>query len=607
MQTDFLSLIQLQTPKFSGNEASPLLGKSSGGDGGFEAMLKNFLGASQESNAIVASSTPAPPLPFQQASQTQTVTGKVNSYAINRLQELLEKINDVLRQQKMPLTFEEANFLLQNALTDEEHAYMKQILQDTARWVSRMSKAELQAGHLPEQSAIASSLQELSALFAGISVSPTNTITSQTVPQPDDQIGFQNTLLSDPENSLEVAPAVPQISDNTSSNTLQLLAQLYDQLKQIAALSVVTQQQHSPGAPATTVLPNTATQTSSPPSQQAILQNLFLQTGRSPQIPAPQADTGQQFSLFESGDTDGKLLQQLFEQSGKNGHEMMQRFGTGGADAPSTYTSSAADNTNPVPLALLAQQNGFLSRHLLQSQSLPDNTTDQSLAQWQVLQKLVVRTLPDASMGDAGFSETGKHLLNKHPQNSSLFDSTLLFKELIGSEPVQHTSINTEPAVQGVKASFAPHINPAYIVDQLLDRINAAARHTGQKISIQLFPPELGKIHIDLALRDNQLRAVVIAESSQVKQMLEAGIDQLRSGLESQNIHLDRLSVMVAGENGQSFERFAAHLRDNGGGAGQHGNTARHTIGSTGTIIDSSPTTMTHVNVIRHDMVDIFV
>ncbi|MCX8043206.1 MAG: flagellar hook-length control protein FliK [Desulfobacterota bacterium] len=608
MQTDFLSLIQLQPQKPSGIESSPLLGKSSGGDHGFEAMLKGLLGAPQESSVTVTS--PPVSLPFQQVSQPQTANKELNPLDIKQVQSLLQKIIDALRQQKPPLTSEEANLLLQNVLTDEEHAYIKQFLQDAACRVPHLSQGYLKNNLSPEESAIAASLKEISALLSAITGAQSYTEENSTLPAIGDQNVLTDAMLNnDPEKSSQGVLLHFQPPDNESCNTVRLLAQLYNTLKQMSAAPVHAVQQNTPLQQlVTNMVPVPSHRQASPQQQMNVnVHNLLLQSGKSQPFLGMQTGRDLQPFLFEAADSESNLMQQLFVKSSKATSDIMQRYGNSGQDAPPAYTSPAANNSNSIPLALLVQQNGFLSRHHLQNQNLPENTADQNLIQWQILQKLVARTNPDAFMSDAGFSDTGGQSLHKHAQTSPLFDSTVLFKELIGSETLQHAGINTEPTGQGIKPSFAPHINTAYIIEQLLDRINAAARHAGQKISLQLFPPELGKIHIDLALRDNQLRAVVIAESQQVKQMLVAGIEQLKSGLEQQNIQLDRLSVMVAGEHSQSFERFATHLRDQSGRDKKQNSLTEGAIQLDPQMADATATEPTRKNIISADMVDVFV
>lgn len=104
-------------------------------------------------------------------------------------------------------------------------------------------------------------------------------------------------------------------------------------------------------------------------------------------------------------------------------------------------------------------------------------------------------------------------------------------------------------------------VHPAQVIDQITERINVGMQRGESKITLQIHPPHLGKLEIDLSMRDNQLRAIIIAESHQARQLIEGNLDQLKTCLESQNIDVDKVTVFVGQENRQ----FASHLRD------QHG------------------------------------
>ena len=139
---------------------------------------------------------------------------------------------------------------------------------------------------------------------------------------------------------------------------------------------------------------------------------------------------------------------------------------------------------------------------------------------------------------DNGKSKNGKH---------SLFTKNILKAE-------ETTSALSQTTRSEILHSSTPkqHINSSYIIDQIIEKINIGVSRGQSRINIQLHPPSLGKLQIDLSMNQNQLRAVIIAESSQVKQILESNLDQLRACLESQNIEVDKFSVSVGHENKQS-------------------------------------------------------
>jgi hypothetical protein len=88
--------------------------------------------------------------------------------------------------------------------------------------------------------------------------------------------------------------------------------------------------------------------------------------------------------------------------------------------------------------------------------------------------------------------------------------------------------------------------------------------------------------------------------------MLDASIDQLRTGLESQNIQVDKLSVVVAGGGGGEFERSASYLRDHSG-KGKKNAGGRDTLEQVDeTMPDPAAPFWSRQGIINADAVDIF-
>ena len=101
-------------------------------------------------------------------------------------------------------------------------------------------------------------------------------------------------------------------------------------------------------------------------------------------------------------------------------------------------------------------------------------------------------------------------------------------------------------------------VSAGALVEKPTATLNASLQQRGRSVTIQMDPPELGKVSVEMVVRNNQLRAVIVAQSDAVKQVLEANIEQLRDNLEMQQISVDKLNVMV----GQDGRQFASLLRD---------------------------------------------
>ena len=83
-----------------------------------------------------------------------------------------------------------------------------------------------------------------------------------------------------------------------------------------------------------------------------------------------------------------------------------------------------------------------------------------------------------------------------------------------------------------------------------------------QKGTIHISPPELGRLDLDVVIRQGHLQAHLSAENPQVKEILEANMGQLKQHLTDLGFVVDRFDVLVGLED-RSF------ARDQGRAAGQ--------------------------------------
>ncbi len=96
-------------------------------------------------------------------------------------------------------------------------------------------------------------------------------------------------------------------------------------------------------------------------------------------------------------------------------------------------------------------------------------------------------------------------------------------------------------------------------LERLADDIVSHARWGQKEAVLQLDPPELGKIKIDLRLEDGKLHARIVAEGRESKQLIEAHLPELRQALAAGR--LDGAEVRVSqgswnGLAGDFFESF---------------------------------------------------
>lgn len=100
------------------------------------------------------------------------------------------------------------------------------------------------------------------------------------------------------------------------------------------------------------------------------------------------------------------------------------------------------------------------------------------------------------------------------------------------------------------------------VIQQLVDRFQVNRRQVDSKIQMKLHPVELGKMEIDLTVKEGSIRANVVAQSQHVQEILERNINKLRSTLEQQGFNIEEITFTSQSEMVGEFDLFDQQLSD---------------------------------------------
>ncbi len=121
---------------------------------------------------------------------------------------------------------------------------------------------------------------------------------------------------------------------------------------------------------------------------------------------------------------------------------------------------------------------------------------------------------------------------------------------------------------------------------RIVDKMMIMIRTGEYKSRLQITPPELGKLDIDLTVKNGHIHANLSTENALVKEIIEANLNQLKQQLNSQGLTVDRFDVMVGLDNGEPRD-------SNTWAEGKNGKGSRRNSGSrsdnTGEILVSPP------------------
>ena len=110
------------------------------------------------------------------------------------------------------------------------------------------------------------------------------------------------------------------------------------------------------------------------------------------------------------------------------------------------------------------------------------------------------------------------------------------------------------------------------VMEQIVEgaRIQVANGQTKAKILLQ--PPDLGKINLHIVTKEDQVKVTFFAETTQVKEIIETNLSQLRQSFVQQGLRVDNFDVFVdyhssgnPAEQHNPFSAFNAHGSENGG------------------------------------------
>jgi flagellar hook-length control protein FliK len=116
-------------------------------------------------------------------------------------------------------------------------------------------------------------------------------------------------------------------------------------------------------------------------------------------------------------------------------------------------------------------------------------------------------------------------------------------------------------------------VKPQAVMSQVLDSATQILRSGSGRVVMSLQPPQLGMLDLDVAVQNNRVKMVMMADSQEVKQLLQAGMDDLRNALQDKGFQIDRMEVLVQNrpdDAGASFWQEAGFAREDSAGGGNH-------------------------------------
>lgn len=132
---------------------------------------------------------------------------------------------------------------------------------------------------------------------------------------------------------------------------------------------------------------------------------------------------------------------------------------------------------------------------------------------------------------------------------------------IISSQP----SINNTSQLQTSGSSGVNPTNREELFSQIVESAKVMVSNGGSEMEVNLKPEHLGKLQLKVTIENEVVTAKFVAESQQVKEIIESNLGQLKRNLQESGMQVDTIMVSVGNhQGGQSFEQ-AAHNQDGSG------------------------------------------
>ncbi|HTZ39863.1 MAG TPA: flagellar hook-length control protein FliK [Syntrophales bacterium] len=110
--------------------------------------------------------------------------------------------------------------------------------------------------------------------------------------------------------------------------------------------------------------------------------------------------------------------------------------------------------------------------------------------------------------------------------------------------------------VQGKSAGVTSAVKPQVVISQVVNGAIETLRDGTGRAVLNLQPPRLGTLDLDVAVKDNRVTMIMLADNQEVKQMLQSGMEDLRNALQDKGFQIDRLEVLVQNRPDESGSNF---------------------------------------------------
>ncbi|MEE9912681.1 MAG: flagellar hook-length control protein FliK, partial [Deltaproteobacteria bacterium] len=151
-------------------------------------------------------------------------------------------------------------------------------------------------------------------------------------------------------------------------------------------------------------------------------------------------------------------------------------------------------------------------------------------------------------------------MVTSMPESSAMLDKVkteFRGKTVTGERKLNSDSLNSQ-AISGISGTKTGinEVSSAQIINRVAAEFKENLTSDGGHVKITLAPPSLGTLELDVTVRNNVVKVMLVADNKDVQQMLSGNLDSLKGSLQSQGLTIERCDVMMQDRHDQNPQNF---------------------------------------------------
>lgn len=217
----------------------------------------------------------------------------------------------------------------------------------------------------------------------------------------------------------------------------------------------------------------------------------------------------------------------------------------------SEQNKAASTDNKAMPSPLKVEEKYGLKTEKVKAGDGGDSEGETSSGKEKSMEGIPVKGEPEETKEGKSYNEAGKQrkefkdvkaaeiktVQEKHPEES------------IGGLKAEAHSVEKAAEIERPQT-----VQKADVIHQIVKKAELVIREERPEMRMQLEPENLGKLTLKVAVEKGLITAKFIAESHEVKQIIESNFSQLRDMLQEKGIEVESFSVSV-GQEGKEFSR----------------------------------------------------